>query len=133
MRPFAFGKWWGDLRKLTDGAKNPSKSPLAHQPVPQKLDPMPLSKGPFSANIHPIIPKLSLPIPQSMCFRQMVGDLFENETLWGQKSTSNHRRTPAGFLQTRLKFTFQRSFLHEYASDHSELCCAYNSVLVLSK
>ena len=32
------------------------KSPLAPQPVPLKLDSMPLSKGPFSANIHPVIP-----------------------------------------------------------------------------
>ena len=49
------------------------KSPLAPQPVPLKLNTMPLSKGPFSANIHPIIPKLSVPVSQGMCFRKMVG------------------------------------------------------------
>ena len=48
------------------------KSPLAPQPVPLKLDSMPPFKGPFSANISPIIPKLSLPIPQGMCVRKMV-------------------------------------------------------------
>ena len=54
-------------------AKIHLKSPLAPQPVPLKLDSMPLSKGPFSANIHPIIPKLSVPKPQGMCFPKMVG------------------------------------------------------------
>ena len=49
------------------------KSPLAPQPVPLKLDSMPHSKGPFSANIHAIIPKLSVPIPHGTCFPQMVG------------------------------------------------------------
>ena len=55
------------------GPKIRLKSPLAPQPVPQKLASMPPSKGPFSANIHPITPKLSVPIPEGMCFRKMVG------------------------------------------------------------
>ena len=55
------------------GSKIHLKSPLAPQPVSLKLDSMPPSKGPFSANIHPIIPKLSLPIPEGMCFRKMGG------------------------------------------------------------
>ena len=54
------------------------KLPLAPQPVPLKLDSMPPSKGPFSANIHPIIPKPSVPIPQGMCFRQTLGAPSEN-------------------------------------------------------
>ena len=54
------------------GPKIHLKSPLAPQPVPKKLDSMPPSKGPFSANIHPIIPTLSVPIPEGMCFRKMV-------------------------------------------------------------
>ena len=63
----------GPLRKCTGwGQKFHLKSPLAPQPVPLKLDSMPPSKGPFSANIHPIIPKLSVPIAQGMCFRKMV-------------------------------------------------------------
>ena len=92
------------------------KSPLAPQPVPQKLDSMPTSKGPFSSNIHPIIPTLSVPIPESMCFRKMMGAPFENERLGAKNPLQITIRTPAGFLQTRLKFTFQRSFLHKHAS-----------------
>ena len=49
------------------------KSPLAPQPVPLKLNSMPLSKDRFPANIHPIIPKLSVPIPEGMCFRKNGG------------------------------------------------------------
>ena len=109
------------------------KSPLAPQPVPLKLDSMPLSKGPFSANIHPIIPKLSVPKPQGMCFRKMVRAFFENERLGAKNPLQITIGTPASFLQTRFKLTFQRSFLHEYASDHSQLCCAYSSGHVLSK
>ena len=115
------------------GSKIHLKSPLAPQPVPLKLDSMPPSRGPFSANIHPIIPKLSVPIPQGMCFLKMVGGPFENARVWAKNPLQIAIRTPAGFLQTRLKFTFQRSFLHEYASHHSQLCCAYSSGHVLSK
>ena len=70
-----FRKRYGfSIRKCTGiGKNNAWKSPLAPQPVPQKLDSMPPSKGPFSANIHPITPKLSVPIPEGMCFRKMVG------------------------------------------------------------
>ena len=56
-----------------------------------------------------------------MCFRKMVGAPFENERLGAKNPLQITIRTPVGFLQTRLKFTFQRSFLHEYASDHSQL------------
>ena len=109
------------------------RSPLEPQPVPQKIDSVLPSKGPFSANIHPIIPKLSVPIPQGMRFRKMVGGPFENERLGAKNPLQITIGTPAGFLQTRLKLTFQRSFLHEYASDHSQLCCPYSSGHVLSK
>ena len=109
------------------------KSPLAPQPVPQKLDSMPPSKGPFSANIHPNIPKLSVPIPEGMCFRKMVGGPFDNERLGAKNPLQITIGTPADFLQTCLKLTFQRSFLHEYASDHSQICCAYSSGHVLSQ
>ena len=115
------------------GSKIHLKSPLAPQPVPLKLDSMPPSKDPFSANIHPIIPKLSVPIPQGMCFRKMVVAPFENERLRAKNPLQITIGTPASFLQTLLKLTFQRPFLHEYASDHSQLCCAYSSGHVLSK
>ena len=82
------------------GPKIRLKSPLAPQPVPQKLDSMPPSKGPFSANMHPIIsanmhpiiPKLSVPIPEGMCFRKMVGGPLRKWTDRCQKSTSNHHK-----------------------------------------
>ena len=115
------------------GPKIHLKLPLAPQPLPLKLDPMPHSKGPFSANIHPIIPKLSVHIPQGLCFREMEEGPFENAHKGAKNPLQITIRTPAGFLQTRLKFTFKRSFLHEYASDHSQLCCAYSSGHVLSK
>ena len=50
------------------GSKIHLNSPLAPQPVPLKLDSMPASKGPFSANIHRMIPKLSVPIPEGICY-----------------------------------------------------------------
>ena len=115
----------GPLSKMHGlGSKIQLKSPLAPQPVPLKLDSMPPSKGPFSANIHPIIPKLSVPIPQGMCFLKMVGAHFENARLGAKNPLQITIRFQAGFSLTRLKLTFQRSFLHEYASDHSQLCCA---------
>ena len=67
-----------------------SKGAPHHFPVPLKFDSMPPSKGPFSANIHPIIPKLSVPIPEGMCFRKMVGGPLRKCMGWGQKSTWNH-------------------------------------------
>ena len=67
------------------GSKIHLKSPLAPQPVPLKLDSTPPSKGPFSANIHPIIPKLSVPIPQGMCFLKMVGGPLRKCTGMGSK------------------------------------------------
>ena len=124
----------GPLSKMHGlGSKIQLKSPLAPQPVPLKLDSMPPSKGPFSANIHPIIPKLSVPIPQGMCFLKMVEAPFENARVGAKNPLQITIRTPAGFSLTRLKWTFQRSFLHEYASDHSQLCCAYSTGYVLSK
>ena len=89
LRACAFGKWWGAPSKMHGwGSKIHLKSPLAPQ-VPLKLDSTPPSKGPFSANIHLIVPKLSVPIPEGMCFRKMVGGPFRK---WGggQKSTWNH-------------------------------------------
>ena len=72
-RECAIGKWWGASPKMHGlGPKIHLKSPLAPQLVPLKLDSMPPFKGPFSANISPIIPKLSVPIPQGMCVRKMV-------------------------------------------------------------
>ena len=71
------------------------KSTLAPQPVPQKLDSMPPSKGPFSANIHPIVPKLSVPIPEGMCFLKMVGGSLRKCTDRGQKSIWNHPKHPS--------------------------------------
>ena len=115
------------------GSKIHLKTPLAPQPVPLKLYSTPPSKGPFCANIHPIIPKLSVPITQGMCFLKMVGGLLDNARIRSKNPLQITIRTPVGFLQTRLKLTFQRSFLHEYASDHSQLCCAYSSGHVLSK
>ena len=89
------------------------KSPLAPQPVPLKLDLRPRSKGPFSANIHPIIPKLSVPIPQGMCFRKMVvggggGGPLRKCTDWGQKSKNPEitLSTPTGTTETWFNATF---------------------------
>ena len=115
------------------GAKNPSEITLSTPAGTPETSFMPPSKGPFSANIHPITPKLSVPIPEGMCFRKMVGGPFEKWTDRGQKSTSNHHKDSSRLLTNPLKVTFQRSFLHEYASDHSQLCCAYSSGHVLSK
>ena len=92
LRACAFGKWWGaPFENERIGAKNPDSeisqlccsyrlltNPLKAQRsflheyciwscpegMCQKLDSMPPSKGPFSANMHPIIPKLSVPIPE---------------------------------------------------------------------
>ena len=78
LRARAFGKWWGaPFENARIEAKNPSEITLSTPAGNPELDSMPPSKGPFSANIHPIIPKLSVPIPQGMCFRKMVGAPFE--------------------------------------------------------
>ena len=79
------------------GPKIHLKSPLAPQPVPQKLDSVPPSKGPFSANIHPITPKLSVPIPEGIFFRKMVGAPLRKYTDWGQKSIWNHPSHPSRY------------------------------------
>ena len=71
-------------------AKNPSEITLSTPAGTPEFDSMPPSKGPFSANIHPIIPKLFVPIPQGMCFRKMVGGPLRKCTDWGQKSIWNH-------------------------------------------
>ena len=39
-----------------------------------------------TANIHPIVPKLSVPIPEGMCFLKMVGGPLRKCTDRGQKS-----------------------------------------------
>ena len=82
------------------------KSPLAPQPVPQKLDSMPPSKGPFSANVHPIIPKLSVPIPEGMCFRKMVGAPFENARMVAKIASEITLSTTAGTAETWFNATF---------------------------
>ena len=86
------------------GSKIHLKSPLAPQPVSLKLDSMPLSKGPFSTNIHLIIPKLSVPIPEGMCFRKMVGGggggAFENARVGVKNPPEITLSTPAGITET---------------------------------
>ena len=88
------------------GSKIHLKSPLAPQPVSLKLDSMPPSKGPFSANIHPIIPKLSVPIPEGMCFWKMVvvggggGGAFENARVGVKYPPEITLSTPAGITET---------------------------------
>ena len=88
------------------GSKIHLKTPLAPQPVPLKLYSTPPSKDPFSANIHPIIPKLSVPIPQGMCFLKMVGGSLRQCTHMGQKSTSNHHKDSGRLLTNPLKVNF---------------------------
>ena len=77
------------------------------------------------------LPNFLCPYLRACAFGKWWGGPLRKSTLGGQKSTSNHHKD--SFLRTRLKFTFQRSFLHEYASDHSQLCCAYSSGHVFSK
>ena len=109
LRACAFGKWWGLPSKMHGlGPKIHVKSPLSPKPVPQKLDSMPPSKGPFSANIHPIIPKLSVPIPEGLCFRKMVGGPLRKWMLRGQKSTSNHHKDSDRLLTNPLKVHFPK-------------------------
>ena len=86
--------------------KNPPEITLSTQPVPLKLYSTPPSKGPFSANIHPIIPKLSVPIPQGMCFRKIVGSPLRKCTRSGHKSTSNHHKDSDRLLTNPLKLHF---------------------------
>ena len=109
------------FRKMVGGRGGPSKmhglgskihlkSPLAPQPVSLKLDSMPPSKGPFSANIHPIIPKPSVPIPEGMCFRKMVGGgeggAFENARVGVKNPPEITLSTPAGITETWFNATF---------------------------
>ena len=61
------------------------------------------------------------------------GGIFANERLGAKNPFQITIGTPAVFLQARLKLTFQRSFLHRYASDHSQISCAYSSENMLSK
>ena len=89
------------------GVKNPPEITLSTpQPVPLKLDSMPLSKGPFSANIHPIIPKLSVPIPEGMCIRKMVEATFENAAIEVKNPPEITLSTPAGTAETWFNATF---------------------------
>ena len=126
--PCAFGKYLVlsgfPFENERIGAKNPLKSPLAPQPVPQKLASMPPSKGPFSANIHPITPKLSVPIPEGMCFRKMVGVFpriyIQSQTRLKLKSPLAPQPVPE-----------TRPFLPNMHL--IKLCCAYSSGHVLSK
>ena len=92
---------WVPLGQCTDlGRKIHLKSPLAPQSVPLKLDSMPLSKDPFSANIHQITPKLSVPIPEGMCFRKWWGSPSENARFGAQNQSEITLSTPAGTIET---------------------------------
>ena len=82
------------------------KSPLAPQLVPLKLDSMPPSKGPFPANIHPVIPKLSVPIPQGMCVWKMAGDPSENARVGAQNTSEITLSTLAGTIEIWFNATF---------------------------
>ena len=115
------------------GPKIHLKSPLAPQPVPLKLDSTPPSKYPFSANIHPIIPKLSVPIPQGMCFRKMVGDPFDNARVGAQITSEITLSTPAVTTDTWFNATFYGPIPREYTPDHSQTLCAYTAGHVLPK
>ena len=107
LRACAFGKWWGAPSKMHGlGSKIHLKSPLAPQPVSLKLDSMPPSKGPSSANIHPIIPKLSVPIPEGMCFRKMVVGAFENARVGVKNPPEITLSTPASITETWFNATF---------------------------
>ena len=99
---YGLQKVWGarpsNIRR--EWAKKYLKSPLAPQPVPLKLDSMRHSKGPFSANIHPITPKLSVPIPEGMCFRKMVGGPLRNTRIGAKNPSEITLSTPAGTTET---------------------------------
>ena len=86
------------------------RSPLGLQPVLLKLDSMPPSKGPFSANIYPIVPKLSVPIPEGMCFRKMVRALFENARVGVKNPSEITLSTPAGTTETWFNATSKGPF-----------------------
>ena len=88
------------------GYKKNLNSPIAPQPVPLKPDSMPPFKGPFSANIHPIIPKLSVLIHEGMCFRKMVGGPFENAQVGVKNPSEFTHSTPANTTETWFNATF---------------------------
>ena len=88
------------------GSKIHLKSPLAPQPLPLKLYSTPPSKGPFSANIHPIIPKLSVPIPQGMCFLKMVGGPLRKCKRMGKISISSPHKDSGRLLTNPPKVNF---------------------------
>ena len=95
---------------------------------------MPPSKGPFSANIHPIIPKTYVPIPQGMCDWQMVGGgPSENARVGAQNPSKITLSTLAGTTETWFNATFQGPILCEYTSDHFQTFCAYTSGHVRSE
>ena len=87
---------------------------------------MPPSKGPFSANIHPITPKLSVPIPEGMCFRKMVGGPLRKWTDRGQKSTSNHHKDSSRLLTNPLKVNLPEVISPRICIWSFQLCCAYS-------
>ena len=71
------------------------KSPLAPQPVPQKLDSMPPSKGhsrEYTSNHF----KLSVPIPEGSAFGKWWGAPFENERIGAKNPSEITLSTPAG-------------------------------------
>ena len=115
------------------GSKIHLKSTLAPQPVPLKLYSTPPSKAHSPRIYIRAFPNFLCLYLRACAFWKWWGAPFENARVWAKNPLQITIRTPAGFLQTRLKLTFQRSFLHEYASDHSQLCCAYSSGHVLSK
>ena len=110
------------------------KSPLAPSRYPRNLIQCHLLRAHSPRIYIRSFPNCLCPIPEGMCFRKNGGGApSKMNAQWPKNPLQITIRTPAGFSQTRLKFTFQRSFLHEYASDHSQLCCAYSSGHVLSK
>ena len=67
---------------------------------------MPPSKGPFSPNIHAIIPKISVPITEGIWFRKMVGGPFENARIEAKNPSEITLSTPVGTPETWFNATF---------------------------
>ena len=86
----------------------------------------PYSKGPFSANIHRIIPKLSVPIPQGMCFRKMVGGALRKCTGWGPKPIWNHPYHPSRYHWNLIQCHILRAhYPRIYIRSFPQFLCPY--------
>ena len=94
---------------------------------------MPPSKGPFSANIHPIIPKLSVPIPQGMCFRKMVGGTLRKCTQRGQKSIWNYPLHPSRYHWNLIQCHLLKAHYPRICIRSFPNLCAHTSGHVLSE